>query len=214
MVMLGWLKLLVTIVPPYILAGMAISLALTRSPWPVGIVYGVDLVGAAAGCLIALALMTWLDGVSALFAVGVVGAGASICFRAAWRQSRDPQLPELPVTTWFMSRHPALLALMLAALTGYNASIQPNGITPVLVNSSFEIASAILYESALSFLGLGLVEEPSWGRLLNEARSGGDALVWWIATMPGLAIFLTVFSYNLIGEAVRDALDPKLRKRD
>jgi hypothetical protein len=138
MVMLGWLKLILMIVPPYILAGMAISLALTRSPWPVGIVYGVDLLGAAAGCLIALALMTWLDGVSALFAVGVIGAGASICFRAAWRQSRGHQLPELYVTTWFIARHPALLALMLAALTGYNASIQPNGITPVLVKDRLE----------------------------------------------------------------------------
>jgi peptide/nickel transport system permease protein len=89
----------------------------------------------------------------------------------------------------------------------------PNGITPVLVNMPFEIAAAILYESTLSFLGLGLVDEPSWGQLLNQARSGGEGLVWWIATTPGLAIFLTVLSYNLIGEAVRDALDPKLRKR-
>lgn len=89
----------------------------------------------------------------------------------------------------------------------------PNGITPVLVNSSFEIANAILYESTLSFLGLGLVDQPSWGQLLNQARYGGEGLVWWIATTPGLAIFLTVFSYNLIGEAVRDALDPKLRKQ-
>jgi peptide/nickel transport system permease protein len=89
----------------------------------------------------------------------------------------------------------------------------PNGITPVLVNIPFEIAAAILYESTLSFLGLGLVDEPSWGQLLNQARSGGEGLVWWIATTPGLAIFLTVLSYNLIGEAIRDALDPKLRKR-
>jgi len=88
----------------------------------------------------------------------------------------------------------------------------PNGITPVLVNAPFEIANAILYESTLSFLGLGLVDQPSWGQLLNQARIGGEGLVWWIATTPGLAIFLTVFSYNLIGEAVRDALDPKLRK--
>jgi peptide/nickel transport system permease protein len=90
----------------------------------------------------------------------------------------------------------------------------PNGITPVLVNTSFLIASAILLESTLSFLGLGLVDEPSWGQLLNQARAGGEGLTWWIATWPGLAIFLTVFSYNLIGEAVRDALDPKLLKRE
>jgi peptide/nickel transport system permease protein len=90
----------------------------------------------------------------------------------------------------------------------------PNGLTPVLVSTTFGVASAILYESVLSFLGLGLVDEPSWGGLLNQARAGGTGFIWWIATFPGLAIFLTVFSYNLIGESLRDALDPKLLKRE
>lgn len=88
-----------------------------------------------------------------------------------------------------------------------------NGLTPVLVSTTFGVASAILYESTLSFLNLGLVDEPSWGGLLNQARAGGSGFVWWIALFPGLAIFLTVFAYNLIGEALRDALDPKLRQR-
>jgi peptide/nickel transport system permease protein len=87
----------------------------------------------------------------------------------------------------------------------------PNGISPILVTTSFGIASAILYESVLSFLGIGLVEEPSWGQMLNQARGVGGSFVWWIALYPGLAIFLTVFTYNLLGEALRDALDPKLR---
>jgi peptide/nickel transport system permease protein len=91
----------------------------------------------------------------------------------------------------------------------------PNGVAPVLVNASFGIAAAILLEATLSFLGLGLApEDPSWGQLLNQARSGGTGFNWWIATFPGLAIFLTVFAYILIGEAMRDALDPQLRKRD
>lgn len=83
----------------------------------------------------------------------------------------------------------------------------PNGVTPVLVLASFGIASAILTESTLSFLGLGLVEEPSWGQLLNQARSAGGQ--WGLTIFPGLAIFLTVFAYNLVGEAMRDALDPR-----
>jgi peptide/nickel transport system permease protein len=58
---------------------------------------------------------------------------------------------------------------------------------------------------------LGLVEEPSWGQLLNQARSGGE-FYWWIAVFPGTAIFLTVFAYNLVGEALRDAIDPHLKK--
>lgn len=90
----------------------------------------------------------------------------------------------------------------------------PNGLTPLLVSTSFGVASAILYESVLSFLGLGLIDEPSWGAMLNQARAGGTGFIWWIAIFPGLAIFLTVFAYNLVGESVRDALDPKLRKRD
>lgn len=87
----------------------------------------------------------------------------------------------------------------------------PNGLTPVLVNTTFSVASAIVLESTLTFLGLGLVDEASWGGMLNQARAGGSGFVWWIATFPGLAIFLTVFSYNLVGEAIRDALDPKLQ---
>ncbi|MDB5303922.1 MAG: binding-protein-dependent transport system inner rane component [Phycisphaerales bacterium] len=86
----------------------------------------------------------------------------------------------------------------------------PNGISPVLVNASFGVASAILAESTLSFLGLGLVEDPSWGQLLNQAISV-SGFHWWIAIFPGLAIFFTVYAYNLIGEALRDALDPRLR---
>ncbi len=86
----------------------------------------------------------------------------------------------------------------------------PNGISPVLVSASFGVASAILSESVLSFLGLGLVDEPSWGQMLNQALNVGGAFTWWIAVFPGLAIFLTVFGYNLIGESMRDALDPRL----
>lgn len=88
--------------------------------------------------------------------------------------------------------------------------ILPNGISPLIVSASFGIASAILYESTLSFLGLGLVDEPSWGQMLEQSLGISGTFVWWIALFPGLAIFLTVFAYNLIGESLRDALDPRL----
>ncbi len=89
----------------------------------------------------------------------------------------------------------------------------PNGVSPVFVNASFGIAGAILLESTISFLGLGLgPDDPSWGQLLEQARSGGTGFSWWIAVFPGFAIFITVFSYILIGEAMRDAIDPKLKK--
>ena len=85
----------------------------------------------------------------------------------------------------------------------------PNGIAPVLVAASFGFASAILAEATLSFLGLGLVDAPSWGQMLNQAVRS-SAFNWWMAIFPGGAIFLTVFAYNLIGDALRDAIDPKL----
>ncbi len=88
----------------------------------------------------------------------------------------------------------------------------PNGVTPVLVDASFLIAAAILIEAIISFLGFGPANQPSWGRLLADATNQVGAFVWWLAVFPGAAIFLTVLSYNLIGEALRDAIDPKLKK--
>ncbi len=88
----------------------------------------------------------------------------------------------------------------------------PNGVTPVLVEASFGVASAILYEATLSFLGIGLVDQPSWGTLLSQAVAAGGGFYWWLAIYPGMAIFLTVFAYNLIGESARDAIDPHTRK--
>lgn len=88
----------------------------------------------------------------------------------------------------------------------------PNGVTPVLVEASFGVAGAILYEATLSFLGLGLVDEPSWGQMLSQATSGTGKFNWWMATFPGMGIFLTVFAFNLVGEALRDAIDPHTQR--
>lgn len=87
----------------------------------------------------------------------------------------------------------------------------PNGVAPLLVAASFGVASAILAEATLSFLGLGLVGEPSWGQMLDQAIKS-STFNWWMAAFPGGAIFLTVFAYNLVGEAFRDAIDPKLSR--
>ena len=83
----------------------------------------------------------------------------------------------------------------------------PNGLAPLLVATSFGVASAILAEATLSFLGLGLVDDPSWGQLLNQAVQS-STFNWWLAVFPGGAIFMTVFAYNLLGESLRDAVDP------
>lgn len=88
----------------------------------------------------------------------------------------------------------------------------PNGVAPVLVDTSFAIAAAISIEAVLSYLGLGPVDSPSWGKLLSSAISQEGEFKWWLAVFPGLAIFLTVLAYNLLGESLRDAIDPKLKK--
>ncbi len=88
----------------------------------------------------------------------------------------------------------------------------PNGVTPVLVDSSFAIAAAILIEAILSFLGLGPSNQASWGNLLSNASGETSNFLWWLAIFPGAAIFFTTMAYNLIGEALRDAIDPKLKK--
>ena len=88
--------------------------------------------------------------------------------------------------------------------------VLPNAIAPVLVISVFGIASAILTESGLSFLGFGSASTVSWGSILSVAR--GATYAWWMAVFPGTAIFITVTIYNLVGEGLRDAMDPRLKK--
>jgi peptide/nickel transport system permease protein len=85
----------------------------------------------------------------------------------------------------------------------------PNALAPVLVSASFGVAAAILTESALSFLGLGVpLPTASWGSILSTAREHIE-YAWWLVTFPGLAIFSTVAAFNVIGERFRDALDPR-----
>jgi len=89
----------------------------------------------------------------------------------------------------------------------------PNAIAPVLVNASFGIAGAIFIEAALSFLGFGVAPPtPSWGQILSLGVSTTGRFLWWLTVFPGLAIFFTVLAYNLVGEALRDAIDPRLRE--
>lgn len=90
--------------------------------------------------------------------------------------------------------------------------ILPNAMSPVLVTATLGVAGAILTESALSFLGIGVQPPtPSWGNMLITGKQTlGSA--WWLSVFPGLAILLTVLGYNLLGEGIRDALDPRLNR--
>jgi len=90
--------------------------------------------------------------------------------------------------------------------------IAPNAIFPAVVNGSLQVGSAILTESALSFLGLGDPNQVSWGYMLNDAM-GSFIRAWWMSVFPGLMISLVVISFNLLGDGLNDALNPYLKER-
>jgi len=88
--------------------------------------------------------------------------------------------------------------------------ILPNAMAPVLITATLGVGSAILTESALSFLGIGVqAPMPSWGNMLTEGKEFIE-VAWWLSVFPGIAILIAVLAYNLLGEGLRDALDPRM----
>jgi len=112
-----------------------------------------------------------------------------------------------------VQRQPFLEAAICLGVPGWRIVIRemlPNVIGPVVVEAAVAFSYAVLLESALSFLGLGAQPpEPSWGNMINTGRGYIDQAPW-ISLAPGAALFLTVFSFNLLGDGLRDLLDPKL----
>jgi peptide/nickel transport system permease protein len=91
--------------------------------------------------------------------------------------------------------------------------VLPNGITPIIIQASMDFGSIILTSASLSFLGLGAQPPtPEWGLMVSVGRTY-FLTHWWIVTFPGLAIFITVLAFNLVGDGLREILDPKLRRR-
>ena len=90
--------------------------------------------------------------------------------------------------------------------------ILPNAISPIIVTGSLAVASAILIESALSFMGLGDPNLMSWGFMIGAARTV-IRQAWWMSVFPGLAILLTVLAINLVGEGLNDVLNPRISRR-
>ncbi len=92
------------------------------------------------------------------------------------------------------------------------SEILPNAIAPILVSATLGVGGAILTESALSFLGIGVQPPtPSWGNMLTEGKDNLE-IAWWLSVFPGLAILITVLGYNLLGEGLRDFLDPRKKR--
>jgi ABC-type dipeptide/oligopeptide/nickel transport system permease subunit len=93
--------------------------------------------------------------------------------------------------------------------------ILPNIANALIVQATLTIAFAVLAEAALSFLGLGAQPPtPSWGQDINYSQRYLANLKWWMSAGPGIAIFLAVFAFNFLGDALRDALDPRLRRSE
>lgn len=91
--------------------------------------------------------------------------------------------------------------------------VYPNGLSPLIVQCTFVVAFAIISEASLSFLGAGVdPETPTWGNMLRDGQRVLQR-AWWLAVFPGVALVLTVLSLNLLGDGLRDALDPRARKR-
>jgi peptide/nickel transport system permease protein len=91
--------------------------------------------------------------------------------------------------------------------------VLPNVFAPVLVFTTLIIPNNILFEAALSFLGIGVPPNtPSWGAMISEAGGGLFTVAWWIMVFPGLFLFATTLAFNLVGDGLRDALDPRARR--
>lgn len=107
----------------------------------------------------------------------------------------------------------AARSIGVSSLTIIRRHVLPNSLAPIIVQATLSFAFAILAEAALSFLGLGVEpDSPSWGIMLNEGKDWME-LAWWTAVFPGLAITLAVFSFNVMGDGLRDALDPSLQEK-
>jgi peptide/nickel transport system permease protein len=103
----------------------------------------------------------------------------------------------------------AARAIGLGPFAIFRRHLLPNALTPVLIQTMLLIGQIILIESSLSFLGLGVQPPtPTWGNMVAEGRES-LAWAWWVATFPGAAISLTVIAFNLLGDGLRDVMDPR-----
>jgi peptide/nickel transport system permease protein len=164
----------------------------------------IELVMCIPSLVLILALVAMLDNVTNYHLMAIVGitswTGIARLARAEFLKLKEME---------FVTAARALGASRLRIMVRH---VLRNALAPVLVPITFGIAAAILIESGLSYLGFGASPpNPSWGTLLKSGRSAIEQM-WWLIVFPGGAIFLTVLAYNLIGEGLQEATDPRLRQ--
>lgn len=162
----SWIVTLLVLLPPYVLLGVAVSLALTRSSQPISLVYGVDLVGAAVGCLVTLVLLTMTDTYTAVLLVGVIGAVAGLAFRAEARRL-GPDGQARPSGTLGAVPRPAIAAVVLLAVAVANHLLGTDGLRPRVVKGAPESAYRFTEERWNSF-----------SRIAMTMRPHSDAFLW------------------------------------
>lgn len=186
-------------------AGVALGLvaAFFRGPIETLIMRAMDVMLALPSLLLAIVVVAILGPslVNAMFAIAIVYLPHFV------RLTRASAISELTRDYVVASRVAGAGLLRLMLIT-----VLPNCMAPLVVQATLGFSSAILDAAALGFLGLGAQPPtPEWGTLLAEAREF-VLRAWWVVTFPGLAILITVLAFNLMGDGLRDALDPKLKR--
>jgi hypothetical protein len=158
-----WFELSVAIAIPFFFSGVVVSLALTRSPYPIGRVYGIDLLGAAAGCLGVLILLSNTDGPSTMLWIAVVASLGAWLFAGSDLGSEPARLPAL---NWLFRRH-GIITVLLAGLAAFNG-ISDRGVRPAIVKDRLEPPRMYMYEewnsfSRISVANVGVASPPLWG---------------------------------------------------
>jgi len=164
----------------------------------------IELVMCIPSLVLILALVAMLDNVTNLHLMAIVGI-TSWTSIARLTRAEFMKLKEMEFVTAARAMGASWPRIMFL-------HVLRNALAPVLVPITFGIAAAILIESGLSYLGFGASPpNPSWGTLLKSGRTAIQEM-WWLIVFPGAAIFLTVLAYNLIGEGLQEATDPRLRQ--
>jgi hypothetical protein len=161
------LKLIIALIPPYVVGGLIVSLALTRSPFPVGTTYAVDLIGAAAGCFLVLGLMETFDGVSALLSIAALGAVSAFFFRIAEVAEARRQDPGERISVAVYAS-PLVLAVAILFMANVNFDLYPNGVRIAALKGDMQNLEKTdgIYWNSFSRVDIGSAEEAApflWG---------------------------------------------------
>jgi peptide/nickel transport system permease protein len=175
--------------------------------------------------LLAIPYLLLATGLATACTVGVTGGGGG-CLGGLVQPGLSVVIFVIAVTSWtYMARIVRGQTLSLREKEFVEASrslgasdmriifreLLPNLTAPIIVYASILIPQVILYEAALSFLGIGVTDQPSWGQMISDASQNFEKHWWWMF-FPGMALLLTVLAFNLVGDAMQDALNPRSKK--